>query len=512
MIDQVHASAPARLAIALAGDEHYVPGLFVSLASVLTHLPAELELDVVVIDEGLSGATHEALRSLVSRAAPEARLKVVPGFVAAGIDAPTSGHLTQATYGRLLMPHLSPEVNAALYLDSDTLTRTSVADLLVTELGGSPLGAVMDADASTHAARQRHGELRSDRAPDEPYINAGVLLMDLDIWRDRDLGRAVLGYIESHRDQLRFHDQDAINVVLGSEIKLLDGAWNYQLRAERAHPGASLEDAAIIHFSDPVKPWATLNWLRQSTVARQASVAWWRVALFSPCLPAGFRIRLARRFVTNALKFATGQLKSGVPRARRLPLRIRHRIVPGISRGRMHDYVARAKEYILNRVVNEVPFVKLRMWLYGQAGLGLVDHSTGMVMLRTELHAVRNITIGPNTIIGQRCILDGRGTITIGRSVNIGSGTSLQTGKHLIDDPNFAADFGAIVVHDMAWIAEGCRVLAGVTIGEGAVVAAGAVVAKDVGPYEVVGGIPATHIRMRARPMNYLLTYRGDWL
>jgi maltose O-acetyltransferase len=100
----------------------------------------------------------------------------------------------------------------------------------------------------------------------------------------------------------------------------------------------------------------------------------------------------------------------------------------------------------------------------------------------------------------------------VGRSVNIGSGTSLQTGKHLIDDPEFAADFAPIVVHDMAWIAEGCRVLAGVTIGEGAVVAAGAVVAKDVHPYEVVGGVPATHIRMRTRPMDYVLTYRRSWV
>ncbi len=179
---------------------------------------------------------------------------------------------------------------------------------------------------------------------------------------------------------------------------------------------------------------------------------------------------------------------------------------------RAYDYLVRGKEYLLNRVVNEVPFVNLRMWLYKQAGLELADHRTGMIMLHTELHAVRNIAIGQNTIVGQRCILDGRGGIVIGRSVNIGSGVSLQTGKHVIDDPDFAAAFGTIVVQDRAWIAEGCRVLANVTIGEGAVVAAGAVVAKDVQPYEVVGGVPATRIRMRARPLDYVLTYRQDWV
>jgi acetyltransferase-like isoleucine patch superfamily enzyme len=181
-------------------------------------------------------------------------------------------------------------------------------------------------------------------------------------------------------------------------------------------------------------------------------------------------------------------------------------------RNRGSDYGRRVCEYLLNQVVNQIPFVAIRMRCYKLLGVGLVEHRTGMIMLHTELHAVANLSIGPNTIVGQRCILDARGGITIGQSVNIGSNTSMQTGKHLIDDYGFAAAFAPIVVGDRAWIAEGCRILAGVTIGEGAVVAAGAVVTKDVRAYQVVGGVPASVIRGRKSPMNYTLTYRRDWV
>ena len=47
------------------------------------------------------------------------------------------------------------------------------------------------------------------------------------------------------------------------------------------------------------------------------------------------------------------------------------------------------------------------------------------------------------------------------------------------------------------WIGCGAIILPGVTIGDGAVVGAGAVVTKDVSSYEVVGGCPAHHIKMR---------------
>jgi acetyltransferase-like isoleucine patch superfamily enzyme len=47
------------------------------------------------------------------------------------------------------------------------------------------------------------------------------------------------------------------------------------------------------------------------------------------------------------------------------------------------------------------------------------------------------------------------------------------------------------------WIGASVQILRGVTIGDGAIIAAGAVVTKDVGPYEIVGGVPARLLKKR---------------
>ncbi len=56
---------------------------------------------------------------------------------------------------------------------------------------------------------------------------------------------------------------------------------------------------------------------------------------------------------------------------------------------------------------------------------------------------------------------------------------------------------GDIVIGNDVWIGYEAVILAGVTVGDGAVIGARAVVTKDVSPYTIVGGVPAKPIRKR---------------
>ncbi|MDE7089272.1 MAG: CatB-related O-acetyltransferase [Prevotella sp.] len=59
---------------------------------------------------------------------------------------------------------------------------------------------------------------------------------------------------------------------------------------------------------------------------------------------------------------------------------------------------------------------------------------------------------------------------------------------------------GDIVIGNDVWIGYDAVIMAGVTIGDGAIIGTRAVVTKDVAPYSIVGGVPAKEIRKRFTP------------
>ena len=76
-------------------------------------------------------------------------------------------------------------------------------------------------------------------------------------------------------------------------------------------------------------------------------------------------------------------------------------------------------------------------------------------------------------------------------SIRIGSGSHLY-GRLLL-----FAKSGEIIIGDGVWIGANVVVTRNVTIGAHSIVAAGAVVTRDVEPYSIVAGVPATLVRRR---------------
>lgn len=124
----------------------------------------------------------------------------------------------------------------------------------------------------------------------------------------------------------------------------------------------------------------------------------------------------------------------------------------------------------------------------------------------------RKVHLGKRNVINFGCLFDGRKFhIRTGDDVSIGPEAAILTLGHDPQSANFEDKGGDVVIGNRVWIAYRAVILPGVTIGDGAVVGAGAVVTKNVEPYAIVAGNPATKIGERNKNLQYDLNY-SPWL
>lgn len=108
-----------------------------------------------------------------------------------------------------------------------------------------------------------------------------------------------------------------------------------------------------------------------------------------------------------------------------------------------------------------------------------------------------NIHIGDNFYAGYNCTILDYAVVTIGDNCLIGPNVGLYTTYHNLnpEDRFKTGKAKPIKIGNNVWIGAHSCVLAGVTIGDGAVIGAGSVVKHDVMPYTLVAGNPAKLIK-----------------
>lgn len=114
-----------------------------------------------------------------------------------------------------------------------------------------------------------------------------------------------------------------------------------------------------------------------------------------------------------------------------------------------------------------------------------------------------SIEIGNNVGINHYCYIGVRGKISIGDNVIFGPRVSVFSENHnyLMQDVPIKYQGEKrqnTTIGSDVWLGANSVILAGVTIGDGAIIAAGAVVNKDIPPLAIVGGVPAKIIKYRA--------------
>lgn len=123
----------------------------------------------------------------------------------------------------------------------------------------------------------------------------------------------------------------------------------------------------------------------------------------------------------------------------------------------------------------------------------------GMPIITGKGNIYNRLEIGTSCWINVSCFFDLGAPIKIHNNVSFGQQVLIMTGSHPIgSSERRAIGFEAkpVTIENGAWIGARATIQPGVTVGAGAIVAAGAVVTKDVTPNTLVGGVPATVIRV----------------
>jgi lipopolysaccharide biosynthesis glycosyltransferase len=247
--------------IVMAVDARYVRQLAVALASMTANCDEPCRVHVLHEDLPLE-VRDRVQSSLPDRVRVEwidARSAVV------GLDLPRE--IPRPMYFRLVICELLPrELDRVIYLDADVIVRRTLRELWRANLGAAPIGAVRDAYLPWMVRNSRFHWRDVDVAPDAPFFNSGMLVVDLERWRAREVGARALALLSGESSMF---DQCALNIVLEHNWAALAPEWNvqsYHLSGDeclafasegRDRLDAAISDPAIVHFTGGTfnRPW-----------------------------------------------------------------------------------------------------------------------------------------------------------------------------------------------------------------------------------------------------------------
>lgn len=257
-------TASSTICVVCGADDKYAMPLAVTACSILANLDNSQTLLLFVIDGGIKEHNKQKiLKSLDLTRCSVEWLKPADDLLK---NLKLTRYFSVAMYYRLLISELLPQqIDRAIYLDCDLVVTANLKELWDTDMDDNYLLAAIDTDFPYAAS----GLLNSEKfniPPDSMYFNSGVLVLDLKKWRADGIASKIIQFIDQHPEDLRFPDQDGLNIVLAGQWGELDLRWNqtpfiYKYSSWRDSPFSQetynnvINDPWIVHFASGFKPW-----------------------------------------------------------------------------------------------------------------------------------------------------------------------------------------------------------------------------------------------------------------
>lgn len=248
-----------QIHIVSVADDNYAQHLGVMMTSLLENSKNSNDITFHILHDGLSEINKKKLTEVVSKYHSYINFYLIDkeGFMDFGLR-----DMSHVAYYKVIIPSvLDYSISKAIFLDCDVIVKDDINKLWKMNIDNYHLAAVKD------IGFDRHDELGIPE--NEIYFNSGVMLLNLEKWRNENITDAVLNFIILNSKKTTLHDQDALNAILYNTWYPLHPKWNQQTKffnkqitthafnqSERLF---AMTNPSIIHYTGPSKPWHYFN-------------------------------------------------------------------------------------------------------------------------------------------------------------------------------------------------------------------------------------------------------------
>ena len=239
-----------KINIFYAVDDAFSKYTIVSIKSLIENSSDDENYLITVLNTGISENIKEIASRLQRKNVEIVFADVTDYLKSISEKLPIRDYYSKTTYYRLFIAEMYPDLDKALYIDSDTIVLADVAKLYKTDLGDNFVGACNE---QAMVQVNGYGEyveycLGISRYN---YFNAGVILINCQKFRE-------YAVLERFCDLLGFYsfvvtqDEDYLNVICEDKVLFVDQGWNTEVFGEIP---VKEEDYKILHYIMVSKPW-----------------------------------------------------------------------------------------------------------------------------------------------------------------------------------------------------------------------------------------------------------------
>ncbi|MEH2922764.1 lipopolysaccharide 3-alpha-galactosyltransferase [Samsonia erythrinae] len=179
---------------------------------------------------------------------------------------PSTKNWSYATYFRFIIADFFyGELETLLYLDADIICKGKLSSLADFQLGDHIAAVVTEGEKEWWDKR---ATALDDEKISNGYFNAGFLLINITQWGKEDISTSAMRLLSNDEIQrkISFLDQDILNILLVERTVFLGKVYNaqysinYELKKTKNNKLSILQNAILIHYIGPTKPWH--DWAR----------------------------------------------------------------------------------------------------------------------------------------------------------------------------------------------------------------------------------------------------------